>query len=260
MKKIIRLTESDLTRIVKKVLKEQSLSDLGKLPKTSKNKDPKCKKGDCKNGYGEHYWDNDNYYKGNYKNGQFDGYGELKRSKSGPTDESGYGDVNGDLYKGQFKNGDENGYGTLKLDTGGVYKGNFDRGAGEGYGVFTNRYGRVFKGRWMSAAGFTILKVASEFENKQYGNMNIYDLENVGQFEDLETKKCVVPPTGLWLTADFDKNYEYENGGKEFGFCWWARNVNNGKVFNLSELVKTNPKIQKSIDILNKEYLDKYSI
>jgi hypothetical protein len=65
MKKIIRLTESDLTRIVKKVLKEQSLSDLGKLPKTSKSKDPKCKKGDCKNGYGEYYWDNDNYYKGN---------------------------------------------------------------------------------------------------------------------------------------------------------------------------------------------------
>lgn len=44
MKKIIKLTESDLTRIIKRVIKEQSLSDLGKLPTKSttiKSKTPK---------------------------------------------------------------------------------------------------------------------------------------------------------------------------------------------------------------------------
>ena len=50
MKKVIRLTESDLTRIVKRVINEQlSLSDLGKLPTGDINK-PKnvSKKGSIK--------------------------------------------------------------------------------------------------------------------------------------------------------------------------------------------------------------------
>ena len=34
MKKIIRLTESELTRVIKRIINEQSLGDLGKLPKT----------------------------------------------------------------------------------------------------------------------------------------------------------------------------------------------------------------------------------
>jgi len=235
MKKIIKLTESQLTNIIKRVISE------------SNTKDPNCKKGDCKNGYGEYYDNNNDYYKGYYKNGGKDGYGEQKRS--------------GNLYKGNFKNDDKNGYGTLKLNTGGVFKGNFRSGAGEGYGVFTNRYGRVFKGNWISAANFTILKVASEPENKQYGNMNIYDLENVKKSSNLDTKKCVQPPSDIiWIKSKTDKNYEYVNGGQEFGFCWWTRNITNGKVFNLSELAKTNPKIQQSINTLNKEYLGKYSI
>jgi hypothetical protein len=265
MKKVIRLTESDITRIVSQVLNEQSLSNLGKLVATSKTKYPKCEKGDCKNGYGEYFYNKNNYYKGNYKNGEFDGYGELKDEGSGPddispNDISGYGTVNGSLYKGQFKNGSKNGYGVEILDTGGVYKGNFRSGAGEGYGVFKNRYGKVFKGIWSSAANFTILKVASEPENKQYGNMNIYDLDTIEKSSTIETKKCVVPTNSIWRFSYFDKNYKYYYGGKDFGFCWWARNVNNGKVFNLSELVKTNPKIQKSIDILNKEYFGEYSL
>jgi len=237
-----------LTNIIKRVISE------------SNTKDPKCKKGDCKNGYGEYYENNNDYYKGYYKNGEKDGYGEQKRSNGGPNDQSEYRNVNGYLYKGKFKNNDKNGYGTLKLDTGGVFKGNFRSGAGEGYGVFTNRYGRVFKGNWISAANFTILKVASGPENKQYGNMNLYDLENVKKSSNLDTKKCVQPPSDIgWIKSKTDKNYEYVNGGQEFGFCWWTRNITNGKVFNLSELAKTNPKIQQSINSLNKEYLGKYT-
>jgi hypothetical protein len=44
-----------------------------------------------------------------------------------------------------------------------------------------------------------------------------------------------------------DKNYRYAKSGD----CWWAKNINNGKWFNLTELVKTKPNIQISLDRLN---------
>ena len=51
MKKVIRLTESDLTRIVKRVINEQlSLSDLGKLPTGDINKPKNVSKNVSKKG------------------------------------------------------------------------------------------------------------------------------------------------------------------------------------------------------------------
>jgi hypothetical protein len=49
MKKIIRLTEQDLVRIVRRVINEAD------------TKVPGCVKGDCKNGYGELSKKNTNY-------------------------------------------------------------------------------------------------------------------------------------------------------------------------------------------------------
>jgi hypothetical protein len=44
-----------------------------------------------------------------------------------------------------------------------------------------------------------------------------------------------------------DRNYRYAKSGD----CWWAKNITNNKWFNLTELVKTKPKVQSSIDKLN---------
>ena len=38
--------------------------------------------------------------------------------------------------------------------------------------------------------------------------------------------------------------------------CWWARNINTGKIFNLTKLSQTNPEILKSLDKLNKEFFN----
>ena len=229
MKKVIRLTESDLTRIIKRILNEAPTKVNG------------CIKGDCQNGYGEKIIQN-----------------------GGSDDQSGYGDRNGYTYKGHFKNGNFEGYGVIKLNTGGTFKGHFkDMDVIDGsYGTFTNNKGRSFSGRWEEFAGFITYMIPSEPQNKQYGNQNIFDLENIKKEESVDTKKCKQPDeTYIWLKSNLDKNYEYNNGGMYgLGPCWWARNVKNGKVFNLTDLAKTKPNIRKSIDILNKEFLNKYSI
>ena len=229
MKKIIRLTEQDLTRIVRRVINEAD------------TKIPGCVKGDCKNGYGERIY-----------------------KKTGSNYQSDYGDRNGFTYKGYFKNGEFDGYGVRKLNTGGTFKGHFKEGdvIDNSYCTFINNKGRTFSGRWKEFAGIIIYMIPSEPQNKQYGNQTIYDLENIKKEESVDTKKCKQPDeTYIWIKSNLDKNYEYINGGNHgLGSCWWARNVKNGKVFNLTDLAKTKPNIQKSIDILNKEYLNKYSI
>jgi len=57
---------------------------------------------------------------------------------------------------------------------------------------------------------------------------------------------CKVPtaPTHRYKN---DRNYQYAKSGE----CWWAKNINNKKWFNLTKLVITKPKIQSSIDKLN---------
>jgi hypothetical protein len=227
MKRIIRLTESDLTRIVKRILNEAPTKVNG------------CIKGDCQNGYGEKIIQN-----------------------SGSDNQTGYGDRDGYTYKGNFKNGMFDGYGVKKLNTGGTFKGHFKESdvIANSYGTFTNNKGRTFNGRWKEFLGLLTYMIPSEPQNKQYGNQTIYDLENIKKEESVDTKKCKPPLDNIWVKSSLDKNYEYNNGGSfGLGPCWWARNVKNGKVFNLTDLAKTNPNIQKSIDILNKEYLNKYS-
>jgi hypothetical protein len=241
MKKIIRLTESDLTRIVKRIINEEITY--------------KCVKGDCKNGYGEEKSSYGNYYKGYFKNGQFNGIGKLT-----------YGD--GRTYEGDFKEDDEDGYGKITLPTGGFYSGQVLDGP-DGYGKFTNKHGRVFKGKWETFAGDDFLMVP-DAANKEYGHQSIRDLENVKKDESFDVSKCKLPESTFWVKSKTDKNYEYANGyggyghleGEEtplnYGSCWWARNINTGKVFNISKIAKTNPKYQKSIDLLNKEFYGKY--
>lgn len=51
------------------------------------------------NGYGEFYWPDGSFYKGEYKNNMKHGKGILKDKK-------------GIIYEGDFSNGDKHGFGT----------------------------------------------------------------------------------------------------------------------------------------------------
>jgi len=212
MKQVIRLTEQDLARIVKRVINEENLAH------------PVCVKGNCKNGIGE-----------------------LKFGS-------------GSIYKGEFQNGLYRGYGVLKLDTGGIYKGQFPD-SGMGWGVFTNKHGRVFTGQWdnLVTGDFTLrYRLPVENENKQYGLKILEDLENIKKGQKVNVQNCKKPDdNSVWVKSAFDKNYEYFNSmnAKE-ELCWWARNINTGKIFNLTKLSQTNPKILKSLDKLNKEFFN----
>lgn len=217
MKQVIRLTEQDLARIVKRVINEENLAH------------PVCVKGDCKNGIGE-----------------------LKFGS-------------GSIYKGEFQNEKFRGYGVLKLDTGGIYKGQFPGSdSAMGWGVFTNKHGRVFTGQWNNfmTGDLTLrYRLPVENENKQYGLLLLEELENIKKGQKVNVQNCKKPEDDDdWVTSTLDKNYEYYNSSpdptKEETSCWWARNINNGKIFNLTKLSQTNPKILKSLDKLNKEFFN----
>jgi len=223
MKKTIRLTESDLVRIVRLVINEADTKVQG------------CVKGDCKNGYGELSVKNSNY-------------------------QGTWGNVDGFYYKGQFKNGKKEGYGTVKLNNGGTFKGHFKNNFVDGYGTFTNKHGRLFQGQWLGrdpSPIFSNLGTTSQPENKQYVGQYLANLGDIKKQSNIDTTKCwyddPIKDPDDWVVSKTDKNYEYflPKGNNK---CYWTRNVKTGKIFNLTDMAKTNPKIQKSIDILAKDY------
>ena len=155
MKKVIKLTETDLTRIVRKVISEQALPEYD----FENLKPGKLVQGD-KNGKGVLKWSNAKYY-GELKNGLMDGKGSLyidyvsfKRYEKGQfknNRQNGPGefkDSYGTEFKGNFKDGYVNGYGEYKYSGGGTFKGNFKDSAPHGYGIETWSDGKTFKGNY----------------------------------------------------------------------------------------------------------------
>ena len=95
-----------------------------------------CIKGDCANGYGEFKDSEDgSTYKGNWKDGKKNGYGEVKWDGGGD-------------YKGNWKDGEENGYGVKTWSDGSIYNGNWEEGTWGGKGTYTNPSGCKFYGEW----------------------------------------------------------------------------------------------------------------
>ncbi len=87
-----------------------------------------CLSGNCENGYGEKSYDG-HIYKGNFKNGKRDGYGEFYWTF-------------GDVYKGNWKNHDFDGYG---IRTYGIGRGNMSGLIEEGIyknGIFVEDYSK----------------------------------------------------------------------------------------------------------------------
>ena len=133
----------------------------------------------------------------------------------------------GTVYEGQWKDGKKNGQATVKYSDGGVYEGQFKDDKRNGQGTYTNINGVKSSGIW----------VDGKLDGK-----TPEDLDKITQ----SNTECAQPTEPTHRYKD-DKNYQYAKSGD----CWWAKNINNNKWFNLTELVKTKPNFQISIDRLN---------
>jgi hypothetical protein len=173
-----------------------------------------CIEGNCENGKGDYKWSNGDVYKGQWKDGKLTGQGIYKWK-------------DGTVYEGGWKDGKQNGQGTNKWPDGAVYVGQFKDDFLHGQGTYTNPNGEKFSGTW----------VDGKLDGK-----TPEDLDKITQ----SNTECAQPTEPTHRYKD-DKNYRYAKSGD----CWWAKNINNNKWFNLTELVKTKPNIQISIDRLN---------
>ena len=162
---------------------------------------------------------------GNYKNGVKNGYGTETFS-------------DGKKYVGNFKDDVRSGYGTYTWTDGSKYVGEWKDNYANGYGTYTNTHGIEFSGNWVNDElnGKSLSDLDKLTENNNNNNNN----------NNQNTTTCDQPQKPLYKYKD-DKMYEYAKSGD----CWWAQNVKSKKWFNLTELVKTRPNMQVSIDRLN---------
>ena len=128
---------------------------------------------------------------------------------------------------GQYKDNYSNGQGTYTYPNGAQLTGTYKNNMMDGKGTYTNKNGVKSSGTW----------VDGKLDGK-----SPEDLDKITQ----SNTECKQPTEPTHRYKD-DKNYQYAKSGD----CWWAKNINNNKWFNLTELVKTKPKIQSSIDKLN---------
>ena len=91
-----------------------------------------------------------NIYEGDFVNGKFEGYGHYKMS-------------NGDNYIGQFKNGYFEGKGQLTDKKGNVFNGNFVRGQKDGFGLIVKSNGETIEGKYKNGIFFKIKNDNNDF-------------------------------------------------------------------------------------------------
>ena len=84
-----------------------------------------------------------NIYEGDFVNGKFEGYGHYKMS-------------NGGNYIGQFKNGYFEGKGQLTDKKGNVFNGNFVKGQKDGFGLIVKSNGETIEGKYKNGIFFKV--------------------------------------------------------------------------------------------------------
>lgn len=116
-----------------------------------------CKKGDCENGYGElnHLG---NVYKGNFKNGAFEGEGEIHYYSGGSykghfhqNKREGKGKYvwsNKSQYEGEWKDNQKSGSGTMTYANGDKYVGHWRNDMKSGEGTLYRADGKKISGLW----------------------------------------------------------------------------------------------------------------
>jgi len=211
-----------------------------------------CFQGDCENGSGAYKYSNGDVYNGEWKDGERNGSGDYKYSDGDSytgqwkdNNKNGQGTYkysNGKEYTGQYKDNLVNGKGTYKYSDGTVYTGQFKESLYNGQGTYTNINGVKFSGIWI---------------NDLLNGKGSYDLDkikptkkpsnNATEPNNAQSNLNCVQPTEPTHRFKNDRNYQYAKSGE----CWWAKNINNNKWFNLTKLVKNKPNFQSSIDKLN---------
>lgn len=139
---------------------------------------------------------------------------------------------------------------------GGTYTGHMNGRGFDGKGTFKNKYGRVFSGEFKDVAGLGLFKKSDTNDNLDLIGYPQYTLANLKPGQKVDSSFCGINMDHVKnmfnTTVPKDKNYEYAQDTT--GFCYWAKNKKNGKIFNLTKLAETNPNYQKTIDILNQYF------
>lgn len=190
------------------------------------------------------------YYKGGFKNGKEDGYGEstwgYESYKGGfkSGEKHGYGVLNwsGVIHKGGFKNGMPDGYGVSTYNDGAIYKGGYKNGMADGYGVYTSVSGLKFCGNWVenrldgkSESDFDKMTSSPYRCNKKPVDFTYTDPEN----------PITMGPTDEW-------EYYFNETEQQ----WYTRRKGNTDWIKMvAKLPDTQ--MQKALDILNK-YVDSH--
>ena len=251
-----------------------------------KNKKFGCIEGDCKNGNGTYKYksgavfkgkflnykpkkglfknaDQSNTYNGNFKDGKFV-YGTLYDKENSCTWKGNF-DVS--YFEPPYKNFCPKGYGTETWDNGDLFEGHYSDCTRNGWGKYIDSNGSSFtgefkdgypyKGSFKTESGCIYKngtwdkwemngETWSDWADKTCEDGEVIDLSNQDDINNKNNVSCTQPQKPLYKYKN-DRMYEYAKSGD----CWWAQNVNSKKWFNLTELVKTRPKIQISIDRLN---------
>ena len=253
---------------------------------------PKCIDGDCENGTGTYRYSNLNTYTGEFKDNLPNGQGTdtmLRDDKSIMFLETGEF-KDGSLYNGQtthIQYDGESFYREVKNGVVGEAKkgkppeqnketeqnndqsttGECTGNCKDGEGTYKDK-DRVYSGKFKDGDLYNgIITFTSQDGNSKYSevkdgvqgelkdgeppNNSIIDPNNATNLNNATVQTnsgdCKEPtaPTHRYKN---DRNYRYAKSGD----CWWAKNIINNKWINLTELVKTKPKVQSSLDKLDK--------
>jgi hypothetical protein len=207
---------------------------------------------DNKEDRGTIYYNNNDIYEGETKNGMPEGRGILSTNnykyegdfKSGKMEGRGiFFFNNGERYEGDIKNGLEDGKGVLYFDNGNKYEGEFKEGLKDGHGICHYKNGDVYEGEFRQ--GFITGHGKYFFQDGDYhiGNFKNDKREGKGIFF---SKNNNFQYEGDFVNDDFQGKgvLYYPNGDREMGDFYMGKKVGPFAYMHANGLVE--PRMYKN--------------